>query len=131
MKRFNKVSAIVLAVVSLLTCVAMYLNMFVMPIAIVSAIVSISITFVAMMQTVYDREWYDYNPSTFWFVYSTISAAILVIGFYLHGFGIIQLTSATFGLGFMLTPVLGVFIGDIYRRIILDEMSAVCWQLSI
>ena len=125
MKKFNKVSAIVLAVVSLLTCVAMHLNVLVMPMVIVSAVVSITVAFVAMMQTVYYREWHEYNPSKFWFVYSAISATILVVGFYLYGFGIlIKISSAAIGLGFMLIPMLGVFLGDVWRTIVLNEKTA-------
>ena len=126
MKKFNKVSAIVLAVVSLLTCVAMHLNVLVMPMVIVSAVVSITVAFAAMLQTVHYREWHEYNPSKFWFVYSAICSAILVISFYFNGFGIIkQFPTAEFGFGFTTVPVFGVFIGEAYRAIILNEKSAI------
>lgn len=128
MKKFNKFLAIVLAVVSLLTCVAMHLNVLVMPMVIVSAVVSITVAFVAMLQTVHYRKWHEYNPSKFWFVYSAVSGGLLIVGFYLHVFSILtaDITSAAFGLGFMLTPVLGVFLGDIWRIIVLNEKTAVC-----
>ena len=119
MKKINKKLAIAFAIVCVISCVANYFQVLATPVTKISFGLSIVIAFLAMMQVYNYQNWaWDHNPGTFWFGYSAISGAILVVIFHATGLNLIdqQLSLSLFtGLTPMLIPVAGAFLGDCGR----------------
>ena len=117
MKRTNRKLAILLAVASIILCVAGYFNAPATPIIVVSLSLSAFIGFISMMQTYQYQSWaWDHNPGTFWSVISAITAVALVVTAITS-----NLTSKHFlaclsvGSLPILVPIIGVLIGNSAR----------------
>ena len=129
MKKINKKLAIALAIVCMISCVANYFSLMVLPIVAVSFVFSAFVGFVAMMQVYTYQSWaWDHNPGRFWFIYSAIIGVILISVFYAVGFGLIENhlgISVLTGLSPALAPVVGVFLGDCGRILFKTQPSVV------
>ena len=128
MEKINKKLGIALAIVSVISCVANYFNVLILPAIVASFAFSAFVGFVAMMQVYHYEDWNSDNPGLFWFVYSAISGVVLIFVFYMVGFGLIEdnlAISILTGLSPTLAPIMGVFLGDCGRIIIKAQPSVI------
>ena len=128
MKKINKKLGTVLAIVSIISCVANYFNVMVLPMVVASFAFSVFVSFVAMMQVYHYENWHCNNPGIFWFAYSAISGVILISVFYAVGFELIEnhlAISILTGISPTLAPVMGVFLGDCGRVLIKTQPSVI------
>lgn len=128
MRKVNRILAIVLAVICMVSCAGNYFSILAMPCIVVSFIFSVFIAFMAMMQVLNYQGCENHNPGLFWFVYSAVSGVALIVLFYGAGFKLIDeqfSTSLIIGLAPMILPILGVFVGDLGRILFNGDPSIV------
>ena len=128
MKNFDKTLGIILAIVSILSCVANYFNVLTTLLLVTDFIVGIFATALSMMETYQHQPYFNRNSGWFWFLYSVSFAIILVGIFYATG---LELLSEDLGLSLMMglsptiLPTLGIFFGDIGRILFKGEPSVI------
>jgi len=127
MKKVNRKLVAVLAVMSILLGLAVYFDKLLVPAIVVGTVVSIFVTFIAMMQVFHYQEWWgDGNPANFWIAVSAVAAAILVLSTFTiglsHVFEQLWMSIAAVCCP-MVVPAIGVFLGNCGR--VLKRESAI------
>ena len=128
MKKIDKKLGIALAILSVISCVANYFNVFANPVLVTNFILGVLAMTLAMMETYHYREYYSQNSSWFWFIYSVVFGVVLIANFYATG---LEWVNKQFGLSLMMglwptiLPVLGVFFGDIGRILFKGEPTVI------
>lgn len=126
MTKFNFLTAISLAVVSMLAVVANYFNVFAVPTLWVNVTLSVIVSIFAFLQVWYYSEFEDQNPLRFWLGYSTIIGMIIIGVLFASGsnaiqenLGVSMLTGLTPGL----FPIMGVVFGN-YGRVVFEKETS-------
>ena len=128
MKKSNKKFAIALAIVCVISCIANYFNVMVLPVIVASFVLSAFVGFIAMMQVYHYEEWHSDNPGSFWFVYSAVSGVVLISILYAVCLELVDnhlAISILTGLSPTLTPVMGIFLGNCGRILIKAQPSTI------
>lgn len=85
MKKFNVWIGMALAIVSILVMAAIYFNVIATVAFIANLCFGVFVGFIAMMQTYYYKDYHEYNPTTFWFMYSLVASVVIVIFIFAMG----------------------------------------------
>jgi uncharacterized membrane-anchored protein len=128
MENINKKLGIILGFLSIISCIANYFNVLVLPATLASFVFSAFVGFIAMMQVYHYENWHDNNPGMFWFAYSAVSGVFLISVFYAVGFELISdqsTISILTGFSPTLLPTMGIFFGDIGRILFKGKPSVI------
>lgn len=128
MRRINKRLGIVLAISGILSGIANYFNVLATPTLVTSLVIAAFVAFIVMMLIYNYQSYQEYNPGTFWLVYSALGGAFFVFAFYAMGFNLIsQSFSVAIAIGILpiLLPTIGLFLGDCGRILLKSEPSAI------
>ena len=127
MESIDKNLGITLAIVSILSCVANYFNVFANPVLGINFVLGGFVMALAMMETYHYRKYDTHNPSWFWFIFSAVIGVILIATLCATSLKLIDnhLGLSIMGLSSGLLPCLGVFFGNIGRLIFKGESSVI------
>ena len=123
MRKFNFLTAISLAVVSVLAVVADYFNVFAVPTFWVNVALSVIVGIFAFLQVWYYSVFEDHNSLMFWLGHSAIIGMIIVGVLFASGSNAIQenlTVSMVTGLAPNLFPVMGAAFG-FYGRVVFKK----------
>lgn len=118
MKKGNLILVGILIILGILTGVARYFNVLLVPALVVSFVFAAFVVFVVTME-VYNHDYED-NPKKWWGIYGGIVATLFVVYILLDNYSKIPdviLVPFCYVIAIMIIPVFGIFLGMVARAI--------------